>query len=130
MLEPVAQLVACKDRGTQLREVLVAAGVIRVHVCVDQEADGLVGDATDRGDELVGERRELGVDQQDALGARQHADRAALAFQGPEVGCQLGGPDLDLAEVGRRLRERGGARERQRGGGERRGEGVHFSPVS
>ena len=71
MLEAPAQLVAREDGRAQPGEVRVAADVVGVHVRVDQEADRLVGDAADRGDQLVGERRELRVDQQDAVGARR-----------------------------------------------------------
>ena len=50
----------------------------------------------------------------------QHADRAALAFQRVEVVGELRRLDLDLAEIGRGLRERGTRCDRRQRGGEKR----------
>ena len=69
----------------QLAEVLVAAGVVAVHVRVDEIPDAAVGDLLDRRDDLVGERRELRVDHEHAVGPGEHADRAALSFERVEV---------------------------------------------
>ena len=101
--QAVAQLLARDDDGAHLAEVLVAAGVIAVHVGVDDELDRLRRQALDRGGDLVAERRELRVDHEYAIRAEQHADRPALAVERVELVGDLVGLDLDLAEVRRAL---------------------------
>ena len=46
------------------------------------------------------QRRELSVHHEDAVRARQHANRAALAVERVEVVGEFGGLDLYLAEIG------------------------------
>jgi hypothetical protein len=101
-----AELVARENRDAHLRQVLVAAGVIRVDVRVYHETDWTIGDLSDRRDDLLGERRELRVDHQDAVWTGQHADRAALTVERVEVAGDLRRLDLDLAEVRLRRRRR------------------------
>ena len=74
-----------QDHDAELAEVLVAARVIAVDVSVDEEPDAAVGDLLDRRDDLVGERRELAVDEEDAVGSDERANRAALALERVEV---------------------------------------------
>jgi hypothetical protein len=50
-------------------------------------------------DDLLAERRELRIDHAARRRARQHADRAALPFEGVEISRDLRGLDLHLAEV-------------------------------
>ena len=104
-----AQLLARDDGRAHLAEVLVAAGVIAVHVRVHDELDRLRRELLDGGGDLVAQRRELRVDHEDAIGPDQDADGPALTFERVELVGHLGGFDLDLAEIRPTLRigERG-----------------------
>ena len=99
MRQTEAQLLARDDRGAHLAEVLVAAGMIAVHVRVDDELDRLRRELLDGGGDLVAQRRELRVDHEDAVGPDEHADGAALAVERVELVGDLVGLDLDLAEI-------------------------------
>src|SRR5262249_32793494 len=95
----------------------IAAGVIAVPVRVEEEGELPVGgDALDRGADLVGERRELIVDDEDAVGPREHADVAAGAREHPDVAGDLRRLALDLREAvaWRRRGERGEGHEPER----------------
>src|SRR2546428_14037298 len=70
---------------------------------VDQEANAAVRDLLDGGDDFVAERSELRVNHQDSVRTGQHADHAALPFEGVEIPRDLRRLDLNLAHV-RRLR--------------------------
>src|SRR5262249_31425616 len=69
--------VATGDRAAQLADRVVAAHVIRVRARVDDVANRLVGQATDRRHDLVGVRRGPGVHEQDAIVADLERDVAA-----------------------------------------------------
>jgi hypothetical protein len=73
--------------------------VIAVDMGIDEKANRLARDLLDRRDQLLGQRLELRIDEQHAVGAREHADRATQPLQGVEVISQAGGLDLHLAEV-------------------------------
>ena len=85
--------------GRLLLEVRVPAGVVAVIVRVDDEAHRLVGDALQRGLNLVRQRRVLVVDDHDAVLADGRADVAARALQHVDVAGDLGDLDLHFAEV-------------------------------
>ena len=76
-----AHVLVAEDDRAHLAEVLVPAGVIGVHVGVDEEADRLGRELLDRSDDLVGQRRELVVDEEDAVGAGEDADVPAGALE-------------------------------------------------
>src|SRR5205814_7554244 len=115
-----------------LDEVRVPSRVVAVQVRVRDEADRGRADLPDRGDDLVGERRVLRVDHEDAVRPGEHANapagrvlvarvRAGRSGEQIEVGRDLLGEDLDLRVVdalplcgddGRQ--GRGAGRERER----------------
>ena len=70
----------CDDGRPFLAQVLVAAGVVAMPMGVDDEADRLVAQLPDGGENLLAERRELIVDQIHAIRPGRHPDVAA----GPE----------------------------------------------
>ena len=79
--------------------------MIAVDVGIDEKANRLVRDLPDRRDQPFGERCELCIDEQHAVGACEHADRATLSratrcFQDVEVISEACGFDLHLAEIG------------------------------
>lgn len=115
--EAGTQLIARQNRHTHLPEVLVTAGVIGVEVCVDHEPDRTGIDLLDRRDDLLGERAELGVDHEHAVGAGEDTDHPTLPFQRVVVPGDLGGLDLHVAVVRLRLRaNHTGCRQRCDGG--------------
>ena len=101
-------------RHAELRKILVAAGVVRVLMRVDQEPDRPIGDLLDGGDDLVRERGELRVDPEHPVGPDQRADRSALSLEHEHVRGQFRRLDLDRAEVLLLLRA-GGRCEHQKG---------------
>ena len=106
MRQTKAQLLARDDGGAQLAEVLVTAGVVAVHVRIHDELDRLRREAFDRGDDLVAQRRELGVHHEHAIGPEQDANGPSLAVKRVELVGDPVGFDFDLAEIGRALRVR------------------------
>ena len=114
MSQPIAQFIAREDGDAHVREILVAAGVIAVHVGVHQEANRLVGNLMDGRGDLLRQRRELRVHHEDSIRPDQHADSAALAFERVEIVADLGGLDFHFAEIGlRSLRIDGGGEHRE-----------------
>ena len=97
-LEALADVVMCDDRRLFL-EVFVSAGVIPVIVRVDDEADGLVGDALQRGLNLIGQWSVLIVDDHDTVLADGGADVSASALEHVDVSRDFRDFDLNLAEV-------------------------------
>ena len=98
-------IVVRHDRDAVLGEVVVSAGVVAVEMGVDHVLDRQGRDRLDRSLDLVGERRELAVDHDDAVGADGDGDVAALAFQHVGLVAKVGGLDLDGIPVGLLLRE-------------------------
>ena len=94
-----ADVVVREDRGAGLAEVLVAAGVIDVPVRVDHEAHRLGAQLRERLLDLGRQRRELVVDDDDAVLADRRADVAAGAGEHVDALRQLLRLDDDLAEV-------------------------------
>ena len=84
---------------------------------------GLGAEGGDRGLDLGRERRELVVDQEDAVVADRDADVAARALQHVEAVGQLGRLDLDLAPVA--VLGRRGQGQQGEGPGEREGSADH-----
>src|SRR5690606_35240648 len=104
-------------------QVRVAAGVIAVMMRVDDVADRLVGELPDRGEDLVGERSELRVDDQHAVVADLHGNVAAGPDEHVDIVAHLKRPDLDGVEVLLRA-DRLRGREQDAG---QRGERKHFA---
>jgi hypothetical protein len=102
--QAIAQLRPRQDGRTQLREILVAAGMIRVNVGVYQEANRTIRNLADRGGNLLAQGRELGVHHEYPVRTGQHADGTALALQGVEIAADLRGFDLNLTKIGLALR--------------------------
>ncbi len=84
--------------------------MVDVDMRVDEVADGAGADAPDRGDNLGGDLRILGIDHQDAVRTRQYPDPASggvvmgrvetgRAGQHVKVRCDLFADDLDLGEI-------------------------------
>ncbi len=69
------------DEGPRPSEVLVASGVVPMPVRVEHEANGLGRNRPDGSQNLVGQRRELVVDDENAVLADEHTDVTALAEQ-------------------------------------------------
>src|SRR5262249_38850477 len=101
--ETDADIVSGYDDSAVLGKVGIAADVVAVEMRVDQVFDGQGRDRRDRRLDLGGERRELAVDHDDAVGADGDGDGAALAFQPVGFVAEIGGLDLDLVPVDRRL---------------------------
>ncbi len=93
-----ADVLVGDDRAV-VAEDLVPAGVIAVVVRVEDELDRLGGDAVQRLADLRRERRELVVDDDDAVVADRDADVAAGAGEHVHGAGDLRHLDLDLAEV-------------------------------
>jgi hypothetical protein len=77
-----------------------------MEVGVDEILDGERRDRRDRGLDLGGERRELAIHHDDAVGADGDGDVAALAFEHIGVVAEIRGLDLDLLPVDQRRRRR------------------------
>ena len=110
----------------------IAAGVVAVEVRVHHELQVARRDPRNRSPDLVGQRRELIVDDQDAVLAGRDADVAARAGQHVDrTGDVLGG-DLDGREVLLRRGRRGEESGRGHGGGKRQATGTkaHVGHVS
>src|SRR4029453_8186912 len=71
-------------------------------VGVDEEPDAAVGYLLDRRDDLVRERSELTVNEEDAVGSDECTNGSSLALERIEVVGELCGLNLDLAEIGLR----------------------------
>ena len=99
MSEPITQLIASHNDRAHLGEILVAAGVVRVNVRVDQKSDGAIRDLLDGRGDFLAQGRELSVHHEDAVRPREHANRSALTLERVKIVGQLGGLDLDLAEI-------------------------------
>src|SRR5262245_11715171 len=76
--------------------------MIAMDVRVDEEPDAAVRYLFDRRDDLVRERGELTVNEEDSVGPDECANRSSLTLERVEVIGELGGLDLDLAEIGLR----------------------------
>ena len=99
-----------EDQRAALPEILVPAGVVEMPMRVDDVLDRPGAQRLDRGDDLVGQRSELVVDQHRAVRAVADADVAALAEQHGDAGLELLRADLDGLEI---LRRAGRRNERQ-----------------
>src|SRR5438477_6845608 len=77
--------------------------MVAMHMRIDHETNGPVGDFLDSSHNLVRQRSELRVYHEHPVRARQHADSAALSIERIEIVGDLGGLDLDLTEVLLRL---------------------------
>src|SRR5206468_2193617 len=66
---PVMITSFCTNRRAFLPHSLIAAGVVAVHVRIDHEFNRRVGDLPDGAHNLVMQRRKLGVNHEDAIGA-------------------------------------------------------------
>ncbi len=109
---PLADVLVRDDQRARLAEVLVAARVVAVPVGVEHEADRPVADLRDRGHDLLGQRRVLVVDQEDAVRAGRDADVATPAHQHVDAVGDLDRLDLDVLHV-LLSRRRSGQRQRQ-----------------
>ena len=67
------------ERPAGRRDQLVGAGVIGVHVRVDDDADRLVGDRTDGREHIGATPSSAGIDHEDAFLAGLHDDVSAGA---------------------------------------------------
>ena len=87
------------DHRSGLAVVLVAAGVIPVPVGVDHEAHRALRQLRHGRVDLVGERRELVVDDERAIVAHREADVAARPGEHRDAGRERRRHDLDLGKV-------------------------------
>jgi len=81
MHQPLSQLIACEDHRAGFSEYVVTAGVIHVHVRVDQEANWLVRKLFDGGEGLIRHLHVFGIHHQHSIRSNQNEHRAAWAFQ-------------------------------------------------
>src|SRR5262249_6710729 len=86
------------DRGFRA-EFLVAACVVAVTVCVEYELELAIAELLECGADLVGQRSELVVYDQDAVRSDGNADVAAGAFEHVNVAARLSSLDLNLGEI-------------------------------
>jgi len=96
--QALAHVVLGDDRGLLL-EVCIPANVIRMVVRIDDEANGLVGDAFERRLDLVGEGSVLVVDDHNTVITHGRGDIATSAFEHVDVAGNLGDFNLNLAVV-------------------------------
>ena len=92
----VAGHIRAGDGHARAPHGVVAAGVIGMHVGIDDVLDGLVGKLANRGDQLVGVLREAGVDHHHAHIADLHGDVSARALQHINVALHVHGSDLGI----------------------------------
>src|SRR6185436_245730 len=101
------------DRGL-LAEHRVAAYVVAVPMGVEHELQVARADLAEREADLVGQRCELVVDDEDPVGSHGGADVAAGPLQHVDVAGDLGRLDLHLRKVPiLRRRRAGGQRQQQ-----------------
>ena len=111
---PAADIVVGDDHRAGAAEILVPAGMIAMPVGVDDEADRIGIERAHRGEDPLGQRRILIVDQDVAVGAVGEADIAAAAEQHGDAGRDPLDADLGTASHGRLLGHgRRGEREQQ-----------------
>ena len=97
--ETLPNVLVRHDEGPCPSEVLVAPGVVPMPMRVEHEADGLGRNRPDGRKNLVGQRRELVVDHENAVLADEHPDVPALAEQHVHARGDLLRLDLDRVEV-------------------------------
>ena len=97
-------IVVGDDDGAGAAEILVPAAMVAMPVGVDDEAHRIGIDRAHRGEDALGQRRKLVVDQDVAVGAVGKADIAAGAEQDGDARRDPLDPDLDGAPVALRLR--------------------------
>ena len=93
-----ADFIPGEDQHAHPAQVLVAARVVAMNVGVDQEPDLGVRDPSDRGHDLVRERRELVVDHDDAVLAHRDADVPTLSCEVVDAPRDVMCHDLDIVE--------------------------------
>ena len=85
----VANDVAAGAGPPGLGDRFIAAGVIAVHMRVDDPADRLIRQLPDRVESLPAERSELRVDDHDPFGSREHGRIAAGADDHVDIAADL-----------------------------------------
>ena len=73
-------VVVTEDERSHFPKILIAAGVIRMHVSVDEKANRFVGNGSHCGDNLVSQRSILIIDQEHAVLTDEEPDVPAGAF--------------------------------------------------
>jgi hypothetical protein len=68
-------------------------------MCVNREANRLIGKLPYRRKDLVGQRSKLAIDHEHAIRAREYADCGALPFEYMKDVREVCGSYLDFAEV-------------------------------
>src|SRR6185369_2446137 len=85
-----------------------------VKVRVQDVAQLTFAELLERGANLIGKRRELVINDQDAVSADANADVAARAFEHVDIACDLCGFDFDFRQIVLRLRKRCGQAKDER----------------
>ena len=88
----------CND-GAVAAKGLVAACVIAVPVCIENESRLVAAEFAQGVANLVGQRRELIVNDQDAIRTDGNADVSAAAFKHVHVARDMRRLDLDLGKI-------------------------------
>ena len=78
-------IIVTENRCTHAAKIFVAAGMIRVHMRIDEEPDGRIRDIANRVHDLVGQRRVLIIDQENAGCADEKSDISTAAFNLADV---------------------------------------------
>src|SRR5215471_5079708 len=97
--QSLAHIVLGNHRGTRVAERLVPAGVITVIVSVDDKPHGFVGNALESGLNLFRKRRELIINDNDAVFTYRGRYVAARALEHVDVSRYFSYFDLNLREI-------------------------------
>ena len=96
---PFAHILVGDEDGAGLPHVFVAADVVAVPVRVDHEADRLVADRSDGGQDFLGQRGILIVDEEDTVVSDRDADVAATPDEHVDALGHVYDLDLYVIEV-------------------------------
>ena len=86
----IAQFLTREDEGPLLAEQRIAARVVRMNVRVHQNSNRCGAEFSNGAENFFGELLVLGIDHQDAVGAKEHSDPAARGIRLQRASVQRG----------------------------------------
>jgi len=92
-------LLSVKNYYANLAQIVVAAGVIAMHVGIDQKADFTVVQRPDRRHNAVGKRGILIIDHHHTIFTHRQSDIAAAPFQIVDTAGNMMRNDFHVAEI-------------------------------
>ncbi len=95
----VARHVAAGNRAACFSDRLVSAGMVRIVMGIHDIANGTLGERSDRGQQLVGQRRNLRIHNQDAIAADLQRYIPARAHQHVHIPLRRQDVDLHVVQV-------------------------------